>query len=79
MFGQSRTEYNMTQFKQCAKVADLSFFGIDVCSRFIVRNEALFDLSFYPLYLVNDSVFHVMACHYAVSAVVNLMSNVRLA
>ena len=73
-YGQfQRTEYKLSEFKNDVKKAENTIFGETSFAEMVSRNESLFHLTLYPLYLVNDDVFGVMACHFAVSALVNGM------
>ena len=77
-FGQSqREEYLHSHFVKDVEKADRDFFEGDICTPFVFRNQQQFSLLFYPLYLVNDDVFDVMASHFAVSLVVNQMAKER--
>ena len=69
-----RADYSYSEFSRDVKKADNRTFGGDICSQFVTENPRQFQLSFYPLYLVDDNVFEVMACHFAVSSVVNQMT-----
>ena len=74
VFGQSqRSDYPFSKFIDDVKKADRRHLGASNYPSLIAKNKSRFELSFYPLYLVNDSVFDVMACHFAVSSVVNEM------
>ena len=73
-FGQyQRSDYSMQQFAKSIKKAEDTVFGCALNSTFTSGEYAEPILSFYPIYLVNDDLFEVMACHYAVSSVVNEM------
>ena len=72
LFGQSqRADYPLSRYIDNIETAERPHFGDDSCSTLIDENKMCFALSFYPLYLVNDSVFDIMSCHFAVSSVVN--------
>ena len=74
IFGQmQRAEYPKTQFMRDLTSAEHQFFGEDTFSTALCEDDPRFLLSFYPLYLINDDIFEVMACHFAVSLVVNNM------
>ena len=42
-------------------------------SPIIEARNGIFNLSFHPSYIINDDMFEVMACHFAVSSLVNQM------
>ena len=74
LFGQQqRREYPRHEFIKNLQNAEEKVFGGNICSPVVPEKDPRFALSFYPLYLVNDSVFDVMAYHYAVSSVLNGM------
>ena len=73
-FGQlQRTAYEFDEFCKDIESADNHFFGDEICGSLISGNENQFNISLYPLYLINDNLFDVMTCHFAVSMVVNEM------
>ena len=75
MFGQSqRADYELSQFIDDVKVAEERHLNESTWSSLVTANKKCFALSFYPSYLVDDSVFDVMAFHFAVSSVVREMS-----
>ena len=74
VFGQlQREDYSINDFLQNIKTAEMNVFENDICSRAISNDDPRFALSFYPKYLIDDDIFGVMACHYAVSSVLNGM------
>ena len=74
VFGRlQRADYSMTEFKKDVKSAETKVFGGDICIPHLSKDNGLAELSFYPEYLINDDLFEVMACHYAVSSVVRSM------
>ena len=70
-----RVEYSLSEFIDDIKRADRNVFGEVIYSQSAdkIKKDPRFVVSFYPLYLANDDVFEVMACHFAVSLVVNRM------
>ena len=75
-FGQlQREDYSPNEFMNDVKKAEDNVFGQSICTPVLDADAPRFALSFYPLFLINDDVFEVMACHYAVSLVVNSMVN----
>ena len=72
LFGQFQfQDYTMKQFMANAQSADETVFKDAICSPNISKNKKAFSLSFHPSYVINDDIFEVMACHYAVSSLVN--------
>ena len=75
VFGQlQREEFTMNYFMDCIKSAETKVFKQAILSPHVSKNEHQFTLSFYPEYLVNDDLFMVMSCHFAVSSVINSMA-----
>ena len=75
VFGRlQREDYSAAEFMKNLKTAEKKKFGDDICSQYVSEKDPRFMLSFYPEYLINDDVFEVMACHFAVSSVVRSMS-----
>ena len=73
-FGQlQRTDYPYSEFLVDVANSERKVFRESICTPFVTNEAAKFALSFYPLYLVKDDLFEVMACHFAVSLVVNQM------
>ena len=67
-FGQyQRADYGSKEFLNDLERAEKRSFGEAHCALYLRENVKQMDLSFYPEYLVNDDVFQVMACHFAVS------------
>ena len=74
VFGRlQRADYSMTEFMKDVKFAETKNFGGDICTQHLSEDKKPVELSFYPEYLINDDLFEVMACHYAVSSVVRSM------
>ena len=72
LFGQFQfKEYTKKDFMTDIKEAEQRVFDEPICSPIIEKHESAFNLSFHPSYLINDDMFEVMACHFAVSALVN--------
>ena len=76
LFGQSqRTDYPLSNFiGDITRSRHLDDNTRSTLIASIEQNENCFALSFYPIYLVKDSFFDAMACHFAVSSVVNEIS-----
>ena len=75
LFGQhQRDDYTVNQFVSDIEMAKKNIFGDDFNSAAISKTDPRLKLSFYPEYLILDDVFAVMACHFAVSSVVNTLS-----
>ena len=71
-FGQfQRMEYTLSDYKDNVKNAEETTLEESCFSTKIDEHQQHFELDLYPLHLVNDDIFEVMACHYAVSSVVN--------
>ena len=71
-FGQfQRSAYEFTEFRNDVENAEKTILSGTSWSHFLDTNAGRFNLSFYPEFLVHDNVFEVMACHFAVSSVVN--------
>ena len=68
-----RKDFTAEDFMDCIKKAEETTFKEAICSPELSKQKYTFPLSFYPEYLINDDIFEVMACHFAVSAVVNSM------
>ena len=76
MFGQfQRMDFSFSEFTESVENAERTLFNGNEYSRAVAKHHKLFQLSFYPLYLVADDVFQVMSCHFAVSFMVNLIAN----
>ena len=70
-----RAEYNVDDFRSDIQNAERNVSGENVFSKLLEEQATSFNLSLFPTYLVKDNVFEVMACHFAVSAVVNEMKS----
>ena len=78
VFGRlQRSDYSPTEFMKNIEVAETKVLGNNICSQHISKGDTRMALSFYPEYLINDDVFEVMACHYAVSSTVRSMQKER--
>ena len=74
VFGRlQRADYAQTDFMNDIKSAERKAFGGDICTQLISEEDLRLKLSFYPKCLINDDIFEVMACHFAVSSVVRSM------
>ena len=71
---QQRADYLPTDFINDIQTAEKKVFGDNICTQHVSKEDAPFALTFYPKYLINDDLFEIMACHYAVSAVVRSTS-----
>ena len=68
-----RTDYSLDQLISDIENAEENVFKEPILSDFLEDLKDQFQLSLYPLFLVKDDIFATMACHFAVSAVVNTM------
>ena len=72
-----RTDYSLDEFISDIENAEENVFGDTVISDFVEEAKDRFRLSLYPLFLVKDDIFATMACHFAVSAVVNELTKLQ--
>ena len=74
LFGRlQREDYSPNEFLNDLETAERKMLGDNICTQYVSNEDLRFNLSFYPEYVINDDVFEVMACHFAVSSVVRSM------
>ena len=74
LFGRlQRKDFSREEFMDCLKRAEQDAFKEVICSAQVTKHGESFALSLYPEYLINDDIFEIMACHFAVSSVVQSM------